>query len=189
MGSGGCKKGIAMTRVRISYQLDFIPPTTFPPSMSLSGTNCCTSRCVCMQQDIVRPRRDCTVCQRHPHTLSHACVPWVSDTPSLHVNVWSLQTSCLGQFHHWIGQSASWGQEGNYPQKCLCSKSQFTFDVGLHHAGLQNDDPAGARRTCSISRFFSPKIPADPNLQSRLHFFPPQEYPFHQHVYNFSFSN
>ena len=112
-----------------------------------------------------------------------ACVPWVSDTPSLHVNVWSLQTSCFGQFHHWIGQSASRRQEGNYPQKCLCSKSQFTFDVDCKMTTQQQE----LGELAQFPQFFSAKIPADPNLQSRLHFFPLQEYPVLQHLFDFSF--
>ena len=77
--------------------------------------------CVCVQR-----------LYRHLHSVCSACARWVSDMPSLHVNVRSLLSSCFCQFRHWIGQSASQRQEGNYPEKCLCSKSQFTFDMGLH---------------------------------------------------------
>ena len=120
---------------------------------------------------------------RRTMTIVSACVRWVSDLPSLHVNVRSLRSSCPCQFHHWIGQSAGQRQEGNYPRKCLCSKAQFTFDMAAaSHINWTKWWPSpgggGGVETCSISRFFSSKIPPNLNLQSTLAFFPTQEYPF-----------
>ena len=104
-------------------------------------------------------------------TIVGACVRWsrtCQAKPSLHVNVRSLQSSCLCQFQHWIGQSAIRQQEDNYLQKCLRSKSLCTpaHACAAYMNKILRWPSSNWKENLLNFQIFSSEILADPNLQS-----------------------